>query len=890
MTPARWQHVREILYGASRLEPPCRHDYVVEVCGSDRELRSEVEELLGALGECGDFLESPIRPTEEAEALKPHHTGRRVGGYQLLEEIGRGGMGEVYRAFRVDGQFEKEVAVKLVRTEWGSPFLPEQFRRERQVLARLEHPNIARLLDCGTTEDGVAYLVMELIEGTPIDQYCSQHELGTDARLQLFLEICGAVQYAHQHMVIHRDIKPANILVTGAGVPKLLDFGIAKIIDPAGGAGTTLLLPMTPEYASPEQIRGDGVTTASDVYSLGMLLYVLLTGGFPYRIDRRNLAALARATAETEPDRPSDVVLAGRPEQAKLHRRLRGDLDAILLKALRKEPQHRYASVEQLAEDLRHEMQGRPVRARRGSWNYRAGKFLRRHKISVGAAVLAGLALVGGVSATVREARIAAANARRAEQRFNEVRGLATSNLFELNDALEKLPASAPARHLLIQRALEYLGKLRSENSNDRDLLREMATAYQRIAQLQGRFTGSGVGDVRNSVASYQNALAIRSRLVEISRQAPEELLAEVRLQGDYTRSLLLAGQLQQALASAQTGLALSQQLMKARPQDSQVRLATANAHIIQAWVFGGSGSAPNTRELDQALIHDRVAIDLLQPLSASDPQGHQRAAIMRLVLGMHYWKGREFEKSRQVLDSALAVETKQSMGAEFILHLYNWRGHTFVSTGDHARALQDYHRGLQLAESMAGEHPDDMDALLDLDIMLGLSAIEEARLGNPRRALTRLNQALTGIERLYVANPEPFYQRILLVGYSFRGEIDSMLGDQSAARANLARCLAIAENLAQADSLDLDSRLQMARAHTALGVLWTRSSGWDNARRELTASLSLARQLLAARPSDPEARFLAGTVESHLAALAGCESRRPCGTAHALPLPSLIE
>jgi eukaryotic-like serine/threonine-protein kinase len=283
------------------------------VCASDSELRRDVESLLGYEDKAGSvFLSKPavdLMGAAPAEARVPSRIGRRIGVYQIVEEIGHGGMGEVYRGVRIDGQYEKQVAIKLVRSGYDSSLILERFRHERQILASLDHPNIARLLDGGTIEEGTPYLVMELIEGLPIDEYCDQHDLGIAERLQLFLQVCSAVQYAHQRLVVHRDLKPSNILVTTEGVPKLLDFGIAKILDPSAGAETTLVRPMTPEYASPEQIRGEPITTASDVYSLGVVLYRLLTGRSPYRVNTHNPTELARAVMEFDPERPSTAIL-----------------------------------------------------------------------------------------------------------------------------------------------------------------------------------------------------------------------------------------------------------------------------------------------------------------------------------------------------------------------------------------------------------------------------------------------------------------------------------------------------------------------------------------------------------------------------------------------------
>jgi eukaryotic-like serine/threonine-protein kinase len=309
MTPERWQQIREVFDRAVSLEAGERPSYLDAACGVDSELRREVESLLCSDREAGTgFLNTPAVDLTRSEPAAASRVGRRIGAYNILEEIGHGGMGEVYRAGRADGQYEKEVAIKLVRGGYDTAAVLERFRHERQILASLDHPNIARLLDGGTTDEGIPYLVMELIEGTPIDQYCNAQHLTVTDRLRLFLQVCSAVQYAHQRLVIHRDIKPGNILVTQEGVPKLLDFGIAKILDPLSSTETTVAGPMTPEYASPEQIRNEPITTATDVYSLGVVLYKLVTGRSPYPATTRTPHEFARAICELEPERPSTII------------------------------------------------------------------------------------------------------------------------------------------------------------------------------------------------------------------------------------------------------------------------------------------------------------------------------------------------------------------------------------------------------------------------------------------------------------------------------------------------------------------------------------------------------------------------------------------------------
>jgi serine/threonine protein kinase len=313
MKPERWQQVRAILDRAIALPRDERIAYLARTCDGDEDLRNEVESLLESHDQAGSiFLNKPAADLKSAtteSAPRSSWIGRRIGVYQIETEIGHGGMGEVYRAVRADGQFKKNVAIKVVRGGYDTAAVLERFLHERQILASLDHPHIARLYDGGTTEDGIPYLVMELIEGTPIDLYCEEHDLPVNQRLELFTQVCAAVQYAHQRLVIHRDIKPSNILVTADGIPKLLDFGIAKLLDPSGGGETTMLPAMTPEYASPEQIRGEPITTATDVYSLGVVLYRLLTGRSPYPTNTRTPIELARVVCEVEPTKPSSALL-----------------------------------------------------------------------------------------------------------------------------------------------------------------------------------------------------------------------------------------------------------------------------------------------------------------------------------------------------------------------------------------------------------------------------------------------------------------------------------------------------------------------------------------------------------------------------------------------------
>ena len=439
-SPERLRRAEDVLFRILALPEAERAAAVDAACDGDPELASEVRSLLAHAGNLGEFLETPplgaqvarlgVEVEEEAAAERDERIGRVVGRYRIRSRIASGGMGTVYLALRDDGEFQQRVAVKVVKRGMDTEEILRRFRAERHTLAALEHPNIARLLDAGALESGEPYLVMEYVEGEPVDVYCDRRRLAVVDRLQLFLVVCEAVRFAHQNLVIHRDLKPSNILVGTGGTPKLLDFGISKVIASGEAPLATAREErrLTPEYASPEQVAGRPVTTASDVYSLGVILYELLSGHSPYRFPTRSLADIERVVVEESAPAPSEAVgrAATRREGERdaitpesvgrargttpehLRRRLRGDLDTIVLAALRKEPQRRYASVEQLAGDVKRHLDGMPVSARKDTASYRLGKFVRRHTAGTALAALSALLLAAGTAAVAWQARVAA--------------------------------------------------------------------------------------------------------------------------------------------------------------------------------------------------------------------------------------------------------------------------------------------------------------------------------------------------------------------------------------------------------------------------------------------------------------------------------------------------
>ncbi|HXR35121.1 MAG TPA: serine/threonine-protein kinase, partial [Candidatus Binataceae bacterium] len=649
MTPEVWMRVREMLDHALKTAPEQRAGYLDDACAGDSELRAEVESLIQSYQRAGDtFLEGRAIEAagfdaDDGNAGDAPLEGQRIGPYRVVEEIGHGGMGVVYRAVRADDQFRKEVAIKVVRGGLSDELSNQRFKAERQILATLDHPNIARLLDGGAV-DGRPYVVMEYVQGAPLDEYCDARRLPVRARLELFRTVCSAVAYAHQRLVIHRDLKPGNILVGSDGQPKLLDFGIAKIVDPGqydtGDPTVTMLRVMTPEYASPEQMRGEAITTATDVYSLGVVLYGLLSGRRPYRTTGRTPHEMASAVLEQEPERPSAAIdradqadrelvgLARGTSPEKLRRRLGGDLDNIVLKALRKEPERRYVSVEQFSEDVRRHLAGLPVIARPDTFSYRSGKFVRRHKAAVVGATLVVLALVGGIAATMRQAAIARAERARAEQRFYDVRQLANSLLFEVHDAIENLPGSTPARKILVDRALHYLDKLAQEAKGDLSLQRELAAAYEKVGDVQGGYRTANLGDTAGFISSYQRALAIREAVYETdpaNSQAQRELL---RTHGRLSDALLAAGDPAGSLEQLRQLLPLAESLAGADPRNLADRRNLALAHLDYGWKNSGQG------DWQSGLEECRKSISMLEELAEADPKDRRTQRSLAVAYG----------------------------------------------------------------------------------------------------------------------------------------------------------------------------------------------------------------------------------------------------------------
>jgi len=844
MTPERWQAIESLFNQVTGL-PQEERERVLAAAGAD--IRAEVERLLAADAQGGRVLNAAV---EEGRAMiaEPDGLGglpHRFGPYRVTGLAGRGGMGVVYQAVRDDGTFEKQVAIKVMHTGLSAG----RFRQERAILAALEHPNIARLLDGGETQSGASYLVMEFVDGLPLLEYCAGEELSLENRLRLFLGICAAVQYAHQHLVVHRDLKPGNILVTKSGTPKLLDFGVAKLLDVDGQGTLTMMQAMTPDYASPEQTRGRAVSTATDVYSLGLVLYELLTGRRPYRITSLTPSEIERVICETTPA-PAGIS---------------DDLDNILLMALRKEPERRYATVREFAEDIERSMTNRPVRARPDTIAYRAGKFVRRHRGYVMASAIVAVVLVGGVAASQWQAR-------RAQRRFEDVRQLATALLADVNSRLPG--ASMAAREQVVNTSLGYLQKLSAEAGANADLRADLAAAYQTVGDIQSQLTGKA-GEARRS---YTNAIELAEGLVRTPHPppaAPKALAAaylgmvdlDVRhgesrraiaygqkamalasaadRRNDWGRDFLITaylriarpflevGQPSQALAADRAGLRLAEE-QAAPGEGEELRYRRAMLHMACARALKARGDVPGaSAETEQARKLYSSLTDPADPRWVADaingllgPAAGEAGGPPDL-----FPQTSTAEQRRQALDLARQATARdpRNVALRARLAVTLWGRGLDLLPKDRAAGLELLAKAVETGNELLAQDPASA-ALRNLTLI-------EANFGE---ALVAAGKGAAGLAHLRhaveLAETDPSQSPVerwkLIEPLRMLGSAEARLGDLAAGRARLERCLQLSLALWPDAREDLRSFAMIGKAYEAMGDL-ERLSGRPDAARE---------------------------------------------------------
>ncbi len=782
--------------------------------------------------------------TQETQLLTGSHLaglagdpfiGQQFGHYRIVERIGQGGMGTVYRVVRTDGEFQIAAAIKLVRGGMDSHLVLERFRMERQILAKLEHPNIARLLDGGSTTTGLTYFLMEYIEGLPLTRYCDTHQLPVSERLDLFRKVCDAVSYAHQNLIIHRDLKPDNILVTKQGIPKLLDFGIAKILEQpvAGAAGDptmTMVRMGTPAYSSPEQIRGAPVGMSTDVYSLGVVLYELLTGQRPYRLDSVGWEESARVICERDATRPSTVVSSkskggGEAEEISrfrnttadgLRRRLVGDLDNILSMALRKEPARRYRSVDQLSDDLKKHLEGRPVLARGDALGYTTRKFIGRHKLAVATGAIFAVLLCGAGA-------FAAWQAERLSIRVDEDRRLASSFLADIHDEIAKLPGSIPARQALLSKSVDYLNGLARETGRDREMRRSLALAYERFAELLVGVDSAGFGKSAQALKTYETAKGLREAIAHESYDPKTQYeLASNYLIGSYISGR--ASSIDQRLGYDRKALQISEALVAVPPRNTEYQALLAKAYTSTAYGLGMYG------RWREAAAQFRKAVPIRERLAAEMPENREarrelaniyyRIGVIAAQSGQSRDALKDLRKALDIESALLLTDRDNEQVRSDVASTHHFLGVALKGTGDFERALAHLQEAISIREAtLAADERDARTRSLLAGNYAEQSTIFDLS-SRERDALSSIRRAIDLQQQLFAVDATGVPVRISLADYQSRlGSIYAGLNQKRSAAQSWKRAVVLYDELEREGHLrapDVRSDAEKARTQVA--------------------------------------------------------------------------
>ncbi len=921
MTPTRWEAVQEAVADASELSGPDLAQFLAALKRTDPALCAEVQSLLAAGEDMGNFLSVPFFGTDNqlSGALREAGLmiGRNIGPYRILRELGRGGMGAVYMAERADQQYEKRVAIKLLSHGVQSEETMRRFLAERQILAAFDHPNIARLLDGGTTESGLPYLVMEHIEGLPIDAYCREHALDTNARLRLFQRVCDAVAHAHRHLIVHRDLKPGNILVTPDGIPKLLDFGIAKPLDATADV-TRDARPMTPAYASPEQARGGHITTVSDVYSLGVVLYQLLCDQRPHRLEDCSLEDATRIICEQLPLPPSAHLPA---------RDFSTELDDIVLMALRKEPERRYESVNELSQDLDQYLTGRPVKARPDTVGYRAAKFARRNRRALVAAAAGLLFLLCTMfvlavnqyrlkraldeirisqqktEEALLQARRATALAEaegrrkeeaqqqniatmamlrtqyaRAERGFEELWKLSNTILFKLEDEIKTLPGSMRARETMIKLSVEAYSVLAREAQGRPNLQREMALAHRRLGDLQGNSPAGDQGNPAAAVPSYRKALGLLERQ---ARRNP----ADPTSRRDLATSYILLGKSFEAMSKTADALKTYRRALQILetppaivPDDAQAKLERMSLHNRIGTLLRNSGK---TTEAGRHLRNEETIFESLLNESGLTP--FEAADVLSensLRLDDQFILPQNRPKATETYRKLLALAEKRSAATPgFIDRSMGWLhlslGRVLASGGHHDDARNHYQAATDIFRKLTETDPENARDLRSLSN--GLRGIGEMLYvgRHEKESLPYYLQSMAIDESMLKKNPSYAPTRVSLAhGYKRIAQLQSENGKLNEALQAYGKAFAIHEDFVRQEPGNLKSQANLAQLYFDLGNTYRWNDNFTHALTSFGKGLAITEGIFAKDPlfetNRDSLHFLIGVTLARLGDYAG--------------------
>jgi tetratricopeptide (TPR) repeat protein len=830
----------EVLFlDAVDLTPEGQQAFLQDHCGGDPKMAAELQSLL--------------------EAEPKSRVTQRFGPYRVTGRIGEGGMGVVYRAVRDDSEYQKDVAIKLIKRGMDSDLIVARFRNERQILANLDHPHIARLLDGNTDEEGSPYLVMEYVAGESLTAYLENRRPGLTGRLELFRKICGAVHYAHQRMVIHRDLKPGNILVTAEGTPKLLDFGIAKLLEAEGGPRTATVQAaqmLTPAYASPEQIRGETATTASDIYSLGVILYQILTGRSPYKAS--SPSEMLREVCEQEPARPS---LNG-------SRELKGDLDKIVLMALRKDPARRYASVDEFSDDIRRFAQGLPVRAQGESFAYVAKKFARRNRAWVIAAALVLTMAVSSVVSIVRSAAVARVQRAKAEARFNDLRDFAHSVIFDIDTALDGIPAAMPVRVLINKKAEAYLDSLAAETPTDLALRRELATSYNQLARVEGVPGHDNLGNADAARVSLNKALRIIQGSLAIDPQSALDHGLLILIYNSIGQLEWGTGDPAAAMAAHRKGLEEAESLM-ARMKKPPARLlaAAASAYFFVALDEGANfanlGDPVGTIPLFEKSLDLFQKIDSMnEPTSEAYLTEYRNLAnVERVYSAVLYQLGRPVEGEahyRRAIEYLHSPRAAKDPGTRAVLFATQvWHAYALIEHGEANAAVPLSRSAVELATQLQGADPKNLLGALYLHHAEFIEGHAEGGSGD-NAGLDRMERALRDEEAMEARYPEFAYIGGFLTGESVTaGKLALSGGRDEEAKRHFERAAQIAGAQTAAHPADAQGLCNLAEAELGLARYFASRGDSVSAAAHASKGRAAASAVLKIHPDNPWARRL---------------------------------